>query len=198
MLSAWGSCVGASNRLSVWCRDSGTSHRLIPETSIATLIKQRGGIPWETSAQFRDKHPYLYVGNSTSCVCVCLRTSAVQTWLFVWWNIKRRCFFPQGVIAELRVVGDPLAAERHCEEDEDDSDMVSDTWCYFGDVCARVCTLVFSCRKRRNHFIFGRNIIGDEIKPKSNLIDLGVSNHLMLLFTDGVVCFFKGQIAYSV
>lgn len=32
----------------------------------------------------------------------------------------------QGVIAELRVVGDPHAAERHCEEDEDDSDMVSD------------------------------------------------------------------------
>lgn len=32
----------------------------------------------------------------------------------------------QGVIAELRVVGDPRAAERHCEEDEDDSDMVSD------------------------------------------------------------------------
>lgn len=32
----------------------------------------------------------------------------------------------QGVIAELRVVGDPRAAERHCEEDDDDSDMVSD------------------------------------------------------------------------
>ncbi len=32
----------------------------------------------------------------------------------------------QGVIGELRVVGDPRAAERHCEEDEDDSDMVSD------------------------------------------------------------------------
>ncbi len=32
----------------------------------------------------------------------------------------------QGVIGDLRVVGDPLAAERHCEEDDDDSDMVSD------------------------------------------------------------------------
>lgn len=33
----------------------------------------------------------------------------------------------QGVIGELRVVGDPRVAERHCEEDEDDSDMVSDS-----------------------------------------------------------------------
>lgn len=32
----------------------------------------------------------------------------------------------QGVIAELRVVGDPRVAERQCEEDDDDSDMVSD------------------------------------------------------------------------
>lgn len=31
----------------------------------------------------------------------------------------------QGVIGDLRVVGDPRAAERHCEEEEDDSDMVS-------------------------------------------------------------------------
>lgn len=31
----------------------------------------------------------------------------------------------QGVIGELRVVGDPRAAERYCEEDGDDSDMVS-------------------------------------------------------------------------
>lgn len=31
----------------------------------------------------------------------------------------------QGVISELHVVGDPRAAERHCEEDEDDSDLVS-------------------------------------------------------------------------
>ncbi|XP_058475540.1 collagen type XVIII alpha 1 chain a isoform X2 [Solea solea] len=30
-----------------------------------------------------------------------------------------------GVIGELRVVGDPRAAERHCEDDEDDSDMAS-------------------------------------------------------------------------
>ncbi|XP_056144842.1 collagen type XVIII alpha 1 chain a [Lampris incognitus] len=30
-----------------------------------------------------------------------------------------------GVIGDLRVVGDPRAAERHCEEDEDDSDMAS-------------------------------------------------------------------------
>ncbi|KAE8299624.1 Collagen alpha-1(XVIII) chain Endostatin Non-collagenous domain 1 [Larimichthys crocea] len=30
-----------------------------------------------------------------------------------------------GVIGELRVVGDPRAAERHCEEDEDDSDVAS-------------------------------------------------------------------------
>lgn len=28
-------------------------------------------------------------------------------------------------MGDLRVVGDPRAAERHCEEDEDDSDMVS-------------------------------------------------------------------------
>lgn len=34
-------------------------------------------------------------------------------------------FLQQGVIGELRVVGDPRAAERHCEEDEDDSDVVS-------------------------------------------------------------------------
>lgn len=33
--------------------------------------------------------------------------------------------FCKGVIGELRVVGDPRAAERHCEEEEDDSDMVS-------------------------------------------------------------------------
>ena len=32
------------------------------------------------------------------------------------------------MIGELRVVGDPRAAERHCEEDEDDSDMVSDDY----------------------------------------------------------------------
>lgn len=31
----------------------------------------------------------------------------------------------QGVIGELRVVGDPRAAARYCEDDEDDSDMVS-------------------------------------------------------------------------
>lgn len=31
----------------------------------------------------------------------------------------------QGVIGELRVMGDPFAASRHCEEDEDDSDIVS-------------------------------------------------------------------------
>lgn len=31
----------------------------------------------------------------------------------------------QGVIGELRVMGDPFAASRHCEEDEDDSDVVS-------------------------------------------------------------------------
>lgn len=30
-------------------------------------------------------------------------------------------------MGDLRVVGDPRAAERHCEEDEDDSDMVSFT-----------------------------------------------------------------------
>uniref|UniRef100_A0A3P9CGE2 Collagen alpha-1(XVIII) chain n=1 Tax=Maylandia zebra TaxID=106582 RepID=A0A3P9CGE2_9CICH len=30
-----------------------------------------------------------------------------------------------GVIGELRVMGDPFAASRHCEEDEDDSDVVS-------------------------------------------------------------------------
>lgn len=36
----------------------------------------------------------------------------------------------QGVIGELRVVGDPGAAERYCEEDGDDSDMVSG--CYRG------------------------------------------------------------------
>uniref|UniRef100_A0A3P8NLQ9 Thrombospondin-like N-terminal domain-containing protein n=1 Tax=Astatotilapia calliptera TaxID=8154 RepID=A0A3P8NLQ9_ASTCA len=30
-----------------------------------------------------------------------------------------------GVIGELRVMGDPFAASRHCEEDEDDSDIVS-------------------------------------------------------------------------
>lgn len=29
-------------------------------------------------------------------------------------------------MGELRVVGDPRAAERHCEEDEDDSDVVND------------------------------------------------------------------------
>lgn len=31
----------------------------------------------------------------------------------------------QGVIAELKVKGDPRAAEVQCEEEEDDSDMVS-------------------------------------------------------------------------
>lgn len=30
-------------------------------------------------------------------------------------------------MGDLRVVGDPRAAERHCEDDEDDSDMVSFT-----------------------------------------------------------------------
>lgn len=30
-------------------------------------------------------------------------------------------------MGDLRVVGDPRAAERHCEDDEDDSDMVSCT-----------------------------------------------------------------------
>lgn len=34
----------------------------------------------------------------------------------------------QGVIGELRVVGDPRAAERYCEEDGDDSDMVSGSY----------------------------------------------------------------------
>lgn len=34
------------------------------------------------------------------------------------------CVF-QGVIGDLKVVGDPRAAERHCEEEEDDSDAVS-------------------------------------------------------------------------
>lgn len=33
------------------------------------------------------------------------------------------CVF-QGVIGDLRVLKDPRAAERHCEEDEDDSDGV--------------------------------------------------------------------------
>lgn len=42
-------------------------------------------------------------------------------------NIHLLCLCSQqGVIAELRVVGDPRAAERQCEEDDDDSDMVSD------------------------------------------------------------------------
>lgn len=39
--------------------------------------------------------------------------------------IHQRRAFQQGVISELRVVGDPRAAERLCEEEEDDSDMVS-------------------------------------------------------------------------
>ena len=36
------------------------------------------------------------------------------------------CVFSQGVIGELRLVGDPQVAERHCDEDGDDSDGVSE------------------------------------------------------------------------
>lgn len=35
-------------------------------------------------------------------------------WMFVF----------QGIIGDLKVVGDPRAAERYCEEEEDDSDGV--------------------------------------------------------------------------
>lgn len=54
-----------------------------------------------------------------------------------WIIIKRqglvRLSSSQGVISELRVVGDPRAAERHCEDDDDDdSDMVSRLFpCHF-------------------------------------------------------------------
>lgn len=44
----------------------------------------------------------------------------------IYLNIYLLSVLQQGVIAELRVVGDPRAAERQCEEDDDDSDMVSD------------------------------------------------------------------------
>lgn len=60
-------------------------------------------------------------------VCVGVRTSTVLTLLYVSLTSNHHVLaLQQGVIGELRVVGDPRAAERLCEEDEDDSDMVND------------------------------------------------------------------------
>lgn len=57
----------------------------------------------------------------------------------------QRCVFQQGVISELRVVGDPRAAERLCEEEEDDSDMVS-SFFIFKIIDHKYTFLDFHCR----------------------------------------------------